>query len=243
MNNPFSQDEIRADGAGFLPGLAIDCVIFGFHDNQLKILLLEYQNTDLFALPGGFIQENENLNDASKRILVQRTSLTDIYLEQFYTFGSMERHNPDPLRAILIGKGIQATDNHWLLNRFVTVGYYALIDFTKAVPIPDLLSDTCAWYDLVRLPPLMLDHQLIVQKALETLQDDLDRKLIGFNLLPDVFTMNDLQSLYETILGQPLHRSSFQRKILGLGILERLDKHYSGGAHKAPYLYRFLPDK
>ncbi|MCK8492765.1 MULTISPECIES: NUDIX hydrolase [Spirosoma] len=239
MREHVIQEEIQPDGAGFLPGLAIDCVIFGFHDNQLKILLLAYRNTDLFALPGGFIREKEDVNDAAKRTLAQRTGLHDIYLEQFYTFGNFARYDPVPLQMIMAGKDLPPDDDHWLLRRFVTVGYYALVDFTKAVPNPDLLADDCSWYDLNYLPTLMLDHQTIVQKALETLRADLDRKLIGFNLLPETFTMNDLQSLYETILGEPLHRSSFQRRMLGLDILERLEKQYSGGAHKAPYLYRF----
>ena len=243
MSSSLLPEAIRPEGIGFLPGLAIDLVIFGFHQHQVKILLLEYRNTNLLALPGGFIREAEDLNNAARRVLAERTGLTNIYLEQFYVFGNQNRHNPAPLRAIMEAKGATVLENHWLLRRFVTVGYYALIDFTKAVPIPDSLSDTCDWFDLNSLPPLMLDHALIVQKALETLRDDLDRKLIGFNLLAESFTMAELQRLYETILGQELHRSSFQRKILSLGILERLEKQYSGGAHKAPYLYRFISEK
>lgn len=223
----------------FLPGLAIDMVIFGFHQNQLKVLLLEYQNTNLFALPAGFIREHESLNDAARRSLAQRTGLHDIYLEQYYVFGDQSRHDPGPLRSIMKGKGITPTDDHWLLQRFVSVGFFALVDFTKAVPSPDLLSDHCGWYDLDSLPALMLDHESMVGKALETLRDTLDRKLIGFNLLPDTFTMGELQCLYETILNEKLNRTSFQRKMLGLGILERVEKKYTGGAHKAPYLYRF----
>lgn len=243
MNKPLKPEESEPNGANFLPGLAVDTVIFGFHNNQLKILLLEYRNTGLLALPGGFIKTTENLNDAARRILAERTGLQDIYLEQFYVFGDLARHDPAPMRAIMQAKGYQPTDDHWLLGRFVSVGYYALVDFTKAIPIPDELSDSCGWYDPAALPPLMQDHTTIVQKALVTLQADLDRKLIGFNLLSKTFTMADLQCLYETILGQPLHRSGFQRKILGLGIVERLEKQYSGGAHKAPYLYRFISDK
>ncbi|MVM34919.1 NUDIX hydrolase [Spirosoma sp. HMF4905] len=240
MRDQLHPEEIEPDGDDFLPGLAIDAVIFGFHQNQLKILLLEYRNTGLMALPGGFILTNENLNDAARRVLSERTGLSDIYLEQFYVFGDLNRFDPAPMRAIMAAKGFMPPNNHWLLRRFVSVGYYALVDFTKAVPIPDSLSDSCAWYDLANLPLLMQDHQFIVQKALDTLRTDLDRKLIGFNLLAETFTMADLQSLYETILDQKLHRSGFQRKMLSLGILERLDKHYSGGAHKAPFLYRFI---
>ncbi len=226
-------------GTGYLPGLAIDLVIFGFHQGQLKILLLEYENTGLFALPAGFIRQEEDVNDAARRALAERTGLHDIYLEQFYVFGDRSRHDPAPLRAILAGKGITAPDDHWLLGRFVSVGFYALVDFTRAVPHPDPLADRCDWYELPALPPLMLDHAAMVGKALDTLRADLDRRLIGFNLLPGTFTMGDLQSLYETVLGERLNRTSFQRKMLGLDILERLDKKWTGGAHKAPYLYRF----
>ena len=227
-------------GKLFLPGLAIDAVIFGFHDNQLKILLLEYRNTNLFALPAGFILKEENLNEAAKRVVLDRTGLHDIYLEQFYVFGDMARYDPQPLLTIMQAKGLKPPKDHWLLRRFLTVGYYALVDYTKAIPIPDQLSDTCDWYELDNLPGLMLDHNAIVQTALQNLRANLDQKLIGFNLMPENFTMADLQRLYETILGEKLLRTSFQRKMLNLGILERVEKKYTGGAHKAPYLYKFL---
>jgi 8-oxo-dGTP diphosphatase len=223
----------------FLPGLAIDAVIFGFHENQLKILLLEYQNTNLCALPAGFIMKEEDLNDAAKRVVLDRTGLDDIYLEQFYVFGEKARHDPQPLRTIMQAKGLRPPKDHWLFRRFLTVGFYALVDYTKTIPIPDQLSDNCTWYELDRLPTLMLDHNAIVAQALQTLRANLDQKLIGFNLMPENFTMADLQRLYETVLGEKLLRTSFQRKMLNLEMLERVEKKYTGGAHKAPYLYKF----
>jgi ADP-ribose pyrophosphatase YjhB (NUDIX family) len=223
----------------FLPGLAIDTVIFGFHDNQLKILLLEYENTNLYALPGGFVKREENLDDAAKRVLLERTGLRNIYLEQFHVFGDLARYDPEPMKQIMKGRGLFPSKDHWLLRRFITVGYYALIDYTKATPAADLLADRCEWHDLNNLPPLMMDHTTIVETALRTLRVNLDQKLIGFNLLPEQFTMAELQSLYETVLDEKLLRTSFQRKMLNLGILKRIDKKYTGGAHKAPYLYRF----
>jgi 8-oxo-dGTP diphosphatase len=246
--NKENQLHQNSQGIGFLPGLAMDFVIFGFDQDELKILLLEYRNTTLCALPGGFIKVHEDLNDAARRVLRERTGLADIYVDQFYTFGDLARYDQAPLRTIMQAKGMCPADDHWLLRRFVSVGYYALIDFNKAAPVPDTLSDTCVWYNLESLPQLMLDHQAIVQKALDTLRADLDRKLGGNDswaapLLPPSFTMRELQKLYETILGQKLRRSGFQRKVLGLGILERLEKQYSGGAHKAPYLYQFVREK
>ena len=225
--------------SGFLPGLAIDAVIFGFHEKQLRILILEYRNTGLFALPGGFITESEDLDAAARRILSERTGLNDIYLEQFHVFGDRSRHDPSSMRTIMKKNKIKITPGHWLLKRFVSVGYYALINFKKAVPRPDFMSDRCEWYDMDNLPPLMQDHHAIVKKALDKLRLNLDRQLIGFNLLPDMFTISDLQALYETILNEKLNRSSFQRRILGLNILERVEKKYSGGSHKAPWLYQF----
>lgn len=238
-------DELPPDGRGFLPGLSIDCVIIGFHEGQLKVLLLQFKNTDAFALPGGFIHETEDLDEAARRILRERTGLYDIYLDQFHVFGAENRRDADTQRQLMASVGRPLTDNHWLLRRFVSISYYALVDFTKASPTPDVLSDSCAWYDLNSLPGLIFDHTAMVQKALETLRSQLDEKLIDLNrraapLLPDTFTMADLQRLYETILGKPLQRTNFQRKILSLGVLERLEKKMSGGAHKAPYLYRFI---
>lgn len=241
MSNESRKQEINAGGDGYLPGLATDTVIFGFHDKQLKVLLLTYKNTGLFALPGGFIRDTEDVNEAARRVLFDRTGLTNIFLDQFYVFGDKSRHDTAPLKAIMTAtRGVAPPDDHWLLKRFISVGYYALVDFTKAIPTPDSISDSCDWFGLDNLPDLMQDHKLIIQKALETLQANLDQKLIGFNLLTDDFTMGDLQSLYETILNKKLIRAAFQRKILSLGILERTAKKWTGGAHKAPYLYRFI---
>ncbi len=224
----------------FIPHLAYDSVVFGFSGDKLKILIMEYHNTGLFALPGGFIRMTENLDDAVKRGLFERTGLKDIYLEQFYTFGSLERHQPQVMQTIITANGLPRTGHSWLLDRYVTVAYYALINYKLVVPRPDEISDSCTWYNLDALPTLILDHQHIVDKALHALRGNLDSHLVGLNLLPPVFTMNDLQKVYEVILGEKLHRGAFQRKMLSLGILERQAKKYSGGAHKAPYVYTFI---
>lgn len=223
----------------YLPGISIDCVIFGFHDNQLKILLLNFKSTDWLAVPGGFIKESENLEEAAQRILEERTGLTNIYLEQFHVFGDRNRRDNEVMKSAMAAGGNIIGPDHFLMRRFISIGFYALIDFTKATPTPDVHSDTCEWYDIEEIPTLIYDHSLMVEKALETLRFFLDEKLIGFNLLPEVFTMNDLQNLYETILDKKLLRTNFQRKMLSLGILERLDKKMTGAANKAPYLYRF----
>ncbi|ASU34672.1 NUDIX hydrolase [Mucilaginibacter xinganensis] len=237
INSPRETDE---KGEGFLKSIAIDAVIFGFHNNQLKVLLIEYKRTGLFALPGGFIKDDEDVNSAATRVVNDRTGLDDIFLEQFYVFGDYSRYNPAQFKIIISAGGAAPPDDHWLLKRFISIGYYALVDFTRAKPTPAAIFDSCDWYDLGSMPTLIQDHSLIVDKALNTLRANLDHKVIGFNLLPGEFTMGDLQKLYETILGKKLLRPAFQRKMLALGILERVAKKWTGGAHKAPYLYKFI---
>lgn len=222
----------------YLPNISYDSVIFGFSGEKLKILVLEYHNMKTFALPGGFVKVNEPLDEAVKRGLSERTGLDEIYLEQFHTFGSMERFNPAVMRTILKEQG-HLLDNHWLLGRFITVAYYALINYENVVPKPDDLSDSIKWYDFDQLPKLMMDHDEIVNKALEHLRTHLDQKLLSFNLLPERFTMKELKQVYDAILGEKQNRANFQRKMLGLNILERHEKLFLGGSHKAPFLYSF----
>ena len=198
---------------------------------------MEYHNTGLFALPGGFVEMREDLNAAVRRGLKERTGLDQIYLEQFYTFGNASRHKPEVMRTILRANGHDTPEMQWLLDRFISVGYYALINYKDVMPRPDALSDSCEWYAIDKLPNLILDHAEIVSKAIDTLRDNLDRKLM--NLLPERFTMKELQQAHEAILGRKLRRTTFQRKMLGTELLIRHKKRFSGKAHKAPYEYSF----
>jgi len=221
----------------YYPHIAYDSVIFGFSEKKLKILVMEYKSTGIFALPGGFVKKGENLDDAVKRGLKDRTGLENIYLEQFHTFGSADRSDPGFMRRILDAHGYEYDDRHWMLDRFFTVAYYALINHSEVTLHAGPLSDSIDWYEISKLPPLMQDHRDIVDMAIRVLRENLDRKLIGGNLLPPYFTMKELQRVYESILGSEIRRTTFQRKMLSLGILERHDKRYNGKAHKAPYLY------
>lgn len=229
-------------GPEYLPGVSVDCVIFGFYERQLKVLLLEFKKTKAFALPGGFVFKDESTDEAATRILWERTGAKNIYLEQFHTFGKPNRGNWDVHKDTMASHGFELEQEHWLLQRFITIGYYALVDFSKVNPAPDIFSDVGDWYDIHHIPTLILDHNLIVAKALNTLRLMLDYKLVGFNLLSETFTMNELQSLYETILDKKLLRANFQRKMLSMEILERIEKKFSGKAHKPPYVYRMKKD-
>lgn len=217
----------------FLPHISIDCVIFGFHERQLKVLLLKWKEGGSWCIPGGFVRHQESLDASAIRTLKERTGLNNIYLKQFYSFGEPGRDNS---KVLLKRLGVNGS---WLSKRFITVGYYALVDYSKVTPKPDWLTDICEWYDVHKIPKLIYDHNDIVKKALETLQLSLNDVPVGYKLLPSKFTMPELQDLYETILDRKLDRRNFQKKMLSFGVLERLKQRRTGGAHKSPYLYRF----
>ena len=213
-----------------LPHISIDSVVFGFHDNSLKVLLLKMKNEDNWILPGGYVNKDESIDDAAKRILFERSGADKIFLNNFGVFGDLNRSE---------GYFESYPDDLWHKQRFITIGYYALVDYTQVTPVADNFSDKCEWIPVDKLPNMVMDHAVILQKALSTLREHISYKPIGYNLLPKTFTMPELQSLYETILGQKLNRGNFYRKMMRYNILIKLDEPRKGGAHKAPNLYRF----
>jgi len=222
----------------YLNHISLDCVIFGFHENQLKVLLLQLKYTKEWALPGGFAEKEETLEEAASRTLKERTGLDNIFLKQFHVFSDPLRSKENPAVKDLKESGADP-NIEWFSQRFVSVGFYALVDYEKVNPTPDYFSERCAWKALEEIDTLMMDHRQILDKALETLRLQLSHQPIGYNLLPEKFTMPELQKLYETILGKSLDRRNFQRKILSWKILNKLDERKTGGAYKAPYLYEF----
>jgi len=228
--------------AKYVPSVTLDTVIFGFHDNKLKVLLLRFAQTAHFVLPGGYLSREEDLDAAALRVLRERTGLDNIFLEQFYTSGNKNRSSNSTAAQLLKELLGDLPADHWFNQRFVSVCYYALVDDTKVNPTPEPFFTEFKWFDIEAVPELFYDHNLIVEKALKRLQTDLDTKLIGSKLMGDSFTMNELQRLYEAVFQRPFVRTNFQRKMLSLGILERLEKQYTGKSHKAPFLYRFARD-
>lgn len=226
----------------YLSHISLDCVIFGFHENQLRVLVLKLNKDNLWSLPGGFIKKDESLEEAANRVLKERTGMENIFLKQFKVFSDPKRSEANPIVPHLVSDGL-ITDEHWYAERFISVGFYALVEYSKVSPMPDVLSEKCVWKSLAEMESLMLDHNQILEKALDTLQIQLNYQPIGFNLLPEKFTMPELQKLYETILGRQLDRRNFQRKILSFDILDRLEERKVGVAHKAPYLYKFNLEK
>ncbi len=224
-----------------LKHISLDCVVFGFHLNQLKVLLVHLKYSKRWALPGGFVQSDESLEMAANRALQERTGLTDIFLKQFRVFSDPNRSKFNPaVRDVRESEGDENLS--WFNQRFISVGFYALVEFSKVAPAPDAFSDKCEWKSLDEIGELIIDHNNIFEKALKTLRSQLSYQPIGYNLMPAQFTMPELQKLYETILGKKLDRRNFQRKILSYKILNKLGERKEGQANKAPFLYEFNLD-
>jgi len=218
----------------YVPHISIDCAVFGFHESSLKVLLVKLKDQELWGLPGGYMGKDEGIKAAATRILKERTGAEHIYLQQFRVFAGLNRSE---------GFFEGYADELWHKQRFISVGFYALVNYADVKPVADEFSSDCEWVDIEQLPTLMMDHRRIFDKALLTLRRQLNYKPIGYNLLPEEFTMPELQKLYEIILGKKLNRGNFYRKMMGYDILDKQEEARRGGAHKAPNLYKFNLDK
>ena len=185
----------------------VDCIIFGFDDGSLKLLLLM----------GGFVQDGESVDDAAKRVLAELTGLENVYMEQVGTFGEVDR---DPG------------------ERVISVAYYALININEYDR--NLVQQHNAhWAEINEIPPLVFDHPQMVKQARIMLQKKASSEPIGFNLLPSLFTLFQLQSLYEANYGEPLDKRNFRKRVADLNYIEKTDKIDKTGSKRGAALYKF----
>lgn len=236
--------KLTAELDRYIPGQSVDCVIIGFEQQELKILVLKLNlEEDLWSLPGGFIFRDEDIDKAAIRVLKLRTGLDLPYLEQFKTFGKADRRDSQTLRKHFESHGLQGNISEWFAQRFITTCYLSLVDIQKFSPKAGPYDETTKWISIDELPNLIFDHTEIVKTAVNFVKNQINYLPIGITLLPEKFTMKQLQNLYEAILEKKLDRGNFQRKMLKFNIFNRHEKQLAGGAHKAPYLYSFDQDK
>lgn len=229
----------------YVPHVSLDCAIFGYHERQLKLLLIKPKFIDNWCLPGGYIKRTETLVEAANRNVKERTGIDNLFLQQFKTFGDPDRSKVSQFDEEkwfeVIGVRIDRTN--WLIDQTISVGFYAITDFSRTSPRSDIFSINCAWFDIDNLPKLDFDHDEMVHEALHTMRVQLYHYPIGYNLLPEKFTLADIHALYETLLGKKLDASNFPKKLIALGLLERLNEKRSIGPHRAPHLYRFNKER
>ncbi len=205
------------------PAVAVDAVVLGLDPEQLRVLLIQRNLPPQdWALPGGFVHLDESLEDAARRELSEETGIGEVFLEQLYTFGAVHR---DPR------------------ERVIAVAYYALVNLEEHRIQAATDAQDAAWFSLDDLPPLAFDHAEILQCAVDRLRGKVRYAPIGFELLPEKFTLKQLQTMYEMILDRPLDKRNFRRKILGWDLLLDLDETEKDVAHRAARLYRFDPER
>jgi len=220
------------------PNNSVDCVIFGFDFEQIKVLLIDRcqnlgNSKNLRALPGNLIYEEEDLDEAAYRVLEELTGIKDIYLEQVGAFGNPNRVNKESDREWL--KSIRDEPN----ARVITAAYYSLVKIDDFIPKPHSFAKKAEWIPLTEIEELAFDHFEILQVAKEKLKQKIKIQPIGFNLLPEKFTLSQLHKLYECIFEKPLDKRNFRRKIQKLNILTNLKEKQRGVPHKPSQLYKF----
>lgn len=200
--------------------ISVDCIIFGFSGGELSLLLLKRNFEPArgeWSLMGGFVQENESVDDAAKRVLAELTGLDEVYMEQVGAFGNVHR---DPG------------------GRVVSIAYYALVNINE-YDRELVRQHNAFWININELPPLIFDHSDMVEKARALMQQKASTKPIGFNLLPSLFTLSQLQSLYEAIYGEPLDKRNFRKRVAEMNYIEKTDKIDKTGSKRGAALYQF----
>lgn len=235
------QDGILNGPEHYLRNVSIDNVIFGYHNKQLKVLLQRPQGISKWTVSGGYIKRTETIEEAAARIAGERTGLKNLYLKQFKAFGSPSRTKDNAISIKAIGKfaGVKIDKNNWMFDYFVSLGFYTLTEFDLVKPTGEFYTEECQWWDIFKLPALALDHKLIIEEALKALRLDIYQYPIGYELLPEKFTLPEITALYETILGKKLDGRNFSKKLQATGIIMKLDEIRYIGPHRSPFLYKF----
>lgn len=235
------QDEILNGPQHYLRNVSIDNVILGYHNKQLKVLLQRPRGISKWTVSGGYIKKTETIEEAAARIAKERTGLKNLYLKQFKAFGSPSRTRDNAVSIKTIGKlaGVKIEKDNWIFDYFVSLGFYTLTEFDLVKPSSEYFTEECKWWDIFSLPVLVLDHQIILEEALKALRHDIYQYPIGYELLPEKFTLPEITSLYETILGKNLDDRNFSKKLQATGIIIKLNETRHIGPHRSPYLYKF----
>ena len=204
-----------------IEAVSIDCLIFGFKNSELDVLLIKHAegiSKGRWALPGGWIRYDESVNDAANRLLTSLTGVSNIFLEQLGAFGEVNRYP---------GK------------RVITLAYYALINADNYALSAGFTASDAKWFKVNRVPRLPYDHNKILRAGFDHLRLKVRHEPLGFNLLPEKFTLHDLQRLYESILGTAMDKPNFRRKLLKMNLLVPCEEKQRDVSHRAANLYRF----
>ncbi len=224
----------------FLPHVAVNCVVFGYRHPHLKVLVLKLPGQNLWSLPGGYVKKEEPIDDAAYRNL-EMTKVEKVVLKQIQAFG-------DPFRVTAFSglnniEGEEEKDiMQWAMQRFITIVYYGLVDLRAGEKTPLSSIPKCIWMNIYEPEEMIQDHASIIAETRKLLINELLNFPVAENLLPSTFTMNELRGVYESILNRSIDRGTFRRKILNLGIVEKVDKR-KDAVGRPSHLFQFNKEK
>jgi ADP-ribose pyrophosphatase YjhB (NUDIX family) len=238
-------DQIINGSKYFYRNISIDNVIFGYHERELKVLLQRPGGMEKWTLPGGYILKTETAEEASYKVVRYRTKLENIVLHQFKVFCRPDRNKDESftLKKLSEMQGIELPEDHWMFDNFVSIGFFALTEYSLVRPTGDFYMEDCSWWDVNALPKLLYDHAEIVLEALKALKQFAYFHPIGYDLLPQKFTLPEIHSLYETILNKKIDIRNFTKKLINMRLIQKLAEQRNIGAHRSPYLYTFDKEK
>ena len=202
-------------------GLSVDCVVFGYHERKLKVLLIKrgaHPFKGDWALPGDLVYPNENIDVAAQRILKDLTDIDNLFMEQTKVYGAVDRHPA---------------------GRVITTAYYSLIDISKHDPQASAWADGVYWVNLEDCPKLAFDHDDLLEDAIQALRQRVRHKPVGFELLPKKFVLTQIQELYEALLDEEYDKANFRKRILSKGLLIDLEQKQTNVPHRPARLYAF----
>ena len=203
--------------------VSVDCVIFGINEGKLSILLIKRRfepERGKWSLMGGFVRQDESVDQAAKRVLTELTGMMDVYMEQVGAFGDVKRDPGD---------------------RVISIAYFALLKIDEH-DRERVKEHNAQWVSIDEIPPLGFDHPLMIAKAREMMKRKVPYYPIGFNLLPEYFTLTQLQSLYETILEEPIDKRNFRKRIAEMNCVEKTELIDKSSSKRGASLYRFNQD-
>lgn len=209
----------------FKSAFSVDCVIFGYHEGELRVLLIQrgtepYEN--FWALPGDLVYPYEDLDDAASRVLKDLTSLSDIPIKQVHTFGKVDRHP---------------------LGRVITIAYIAVVEMLDIQPLPSSWAKQTKWHPLTRLPKLAFDHKQILEHAIDDMRNLVSSEPVWASVLPEKFTLSQLQLFYETMLNTKMDKGNFRKKVKEMPYVVPLNETQSNVSHRPSTLFRFDASK
>lgn len=224
------------------PGFSVDCVIFSFYEDKLRVLLNKHKLNDKWMLPRGFLGDRESVDESAQRVLFNQIGVCKAHLQQFYLFGSKDRTVIDENKTLLESHGLSSIEIEQGWRRHVSIGYLSFIRYDKVI-IPKDTTQISHWFALDELPQMYSDNKTIIEKAIETTRTHGEYLPTASELLPDKFTISELRRVYQEISGKTLDRRNFRKKMLLPGIITELDDTKKIKTHPRSGLFIFNKKK